>query len=119
MVFTGDTLFAGETGRVDLYGDSEIPRMASNLYDSIFSRILPLGDQLILCAAHGAGSVCGLNIADRDESTLGIERLQNPSLQHPIKDDFIRHKYSEHPEKPPYFAINGNQDRKLFIFLNN
>ncbi len=105
MVFTGDTIFTGDTGRVDLCGESEIPRMASNLYESIFRRLLPLGDQVILCAAHGAGSICGLNIADRDESTLGVERLQNPSLCHSIKDDFVQHKSAERPEKPPYFAM--------------
>ena len=105
LVFTGDALFVGDTGRVDLYGDAEIPRMASNLYESIFKRILPLGDNVILCPAHGSGSVCGLNIADRDESTLGIERLQNPSLQWANKKEFVRHKSAEKPEKPPYFTM--------------
>jgi hydroxyacylglutathione hydrolase len=104
MVFTGDTIFVGDTGRVDLYGETEIPRMASNLYDSIFTRILPLGDHIVLCPAHGAGSVCGLNIADRDESTLGIERIQNPALQYTNKAEFVSNKSGERPEKPPYFA---------------
>jgi hydroxyacylglutathione hydrolase len=104
MVFSGDTLFVGDTGRVDLYGPQETPRMAANLYDSIFKKILPLGDGVILCPAHGAGSVCGLNIADRDESTLGIEKLQNPILQFKNKDDFVRLKVSELPERPPYFS---------------
>jgi hydroxyacylglutathione hydrolase len=105
LVFSGDALFIGDTGRVDLYGPAEIPRMASNLYDSLFNRILHLGDSVILCPAHGAGSVCGINIADRDESTLGIERMQNPSLQVSGKDDFILRKASEHPERPPYFTM--------------
>jgi hydroxyacylglutathione hydrolase len=104
MVFTGDALFVGDTGRVDLYGLAEIPRMASNLYDSIFKRILPLGDGVILCPAHGAGSVCGIRIADRDESTLGLERIMNPVLQFTEKEDFMRYKAAERPEKPPYFA---------------
>jgi hydroxyacylglutathione hydrolase len=104
MVFTGDTLFVGDTGRVDLYGLAAIPHMASNLYDSVFNRLLPLGDGVILCPAHGAGSVCGTHIADRDESTLGLERLQNPALQYKDKDDFMRYKASERPERPPYFS---------------
>ena len=78
MVFTGDTLFVGDTGRVDLYGLAEVPRLASDLYESIFQRLLPLGDGVIICPAHGAGSVCGIRIADRDESTLGTEKAQNP-----------------------------------------
>ncbi len=103
MVFTGDTLFVDDVGRTDLYGPEEVPRLASNLYDSIFNKLLPMGDGVILCPAHGAGSVCGLNIGDRDESTLGIERAQNPFLQIKNKDDFIRHKVAEQPEKPYYF----------------
>jgi len=102
MVFTGDTLFVDDVGRTDLYGPEEAHRLASNLYDSIFHKLLPLGDGVILCPAHGAGSVCGLNIGNRDESTLGIERVQNPLLQH-SKDDFINHKIAEKPERPHYF----------------
>ena len=103
MVFTGDTLFVDSVGRIDLYGPKEAPRLASNLYDSIFHKLLTLGDGVILCPAHGAGSACGLNIGDRDESTLGIERAQNPVLQIKNKDDFIKHKVAEQPESPPYF----------------
>jgi hydroxyacylglutathione hydrolase len=36
MVFTGDTLFVGDVGRTDLYGENEVPRLASGLYESIF-----------------------------------------------------------------------------------
>lgn len=102
MVFTGDTLFVNDVGRTDFYGPEETPRLASNMFDSIFKKILPLGDGVILCPGHGAGSVCGFNIGDRDESTLGIERLYNPLLQM-NKDDFVKYKIAEHPEKPPYF----------------
>src|ERR1035441_4339784 len=68
MVFSGDALFIGDTGRVDLYGPGESKRLASDLWESI-QRLLALGDGVILCPAHGSGSVCGVNIADRDEST--------------------------------------------------
>jgi hydroxyacylglutathione hydrolase len=103
MVFTGDALFVGDVGRTDLYGPEEALSLASNLYDSIFHKLLPLGDGVILCPAHGAGSVCGLHIANQDESTLGIERIQNPVLQIKNKDRFIKYKIAEHPERPHYF----------------
>jgi hydroxyacylglutathione hydrolase len=103
MVFTGDTLFVGDTGRVDFYGKSETPHMAASLYDSIYKRLMPLGDGVILCPGHGGGSICGQKIADRDESTLGTERLLNPILQSPDKDRFIEQKIAEYHEKPPYF----------------
>ena len=102
MVFTGDALFVNDVGRTDLYGSEDAPRLASSIFDSIFNKLLPLGDGVILYPAHGAGSVCGINIGDRDESTLGIERLQNPLLQM-SRDDFIKYKIAEHLERPPYF----------------
>lgn len=119
MVFTGDALFVGDVGRTDLYGTKETQRLASNLYDSIFSRILTVGDGVILCAAHGAGSVCGMHIANRDESTLGIERLQNPVLQLKSKDDFIKYKMAEKPECPPYFKQMEIYNRDGAPILDN
>lgn len=103
MVFTGDALFVGEIGRTDLYGPEEAPRLAANLYDSIFNKILPLGDGVILCPAHGAGSICGGAISKREYSTLGLERLQNPVLQRTDKEEFIKFKLEEKLEFPPYF----------------
>lgn len=104
MVFTGDALFVGDVGRTDLYGPDEASRLASDLYDSIFNKLLPLGDGVVLCPAHGGGSVCGLHIASRAESTIGIERIQNPALQKKDKHEFVRYKLAEKPEKPPYFS---------------
>jgi hydroxyacylglutathione hydrolase len=102
MIFSGDALFAGDVGRIDFYGPKEAPRLAENLYDSIFNKILPLGDGVILWPGHGAGSVCGKSISDREYSTLGLERLSNPVLQK-TKEDFIEFKVNEHHEYPPYF----------------
>jgi len=103
MVFTGDALFVNEVGRSDLYGVDEAPRLAECLYDSIFNKLLPLGDGVIICPAHGAGSVCGKNIASRDESTIGIEKSRNPWLQIKSREDFIRLKAAERLERPHYF----------------
>jgi hydroxyacylglutathione hydrolase len=102
LVFTGDALFVGDVGRTDLYGPEESLRLAAYLYDSIVNKLLPLGDGVILCPAHGAGSICGANIADRDESTLGLEKIQNPLLQM-NRDEFIKYKVAEKLEKPHYF----------------
>lgn len=103
MVFTGDTLFVGDVGRTDLFGEAETPRLAANLHDSIFGKLLPLGDGVIILPAHGGGSVCGAHIADREESTIGIERSNNRALQIKDKDAFIKYKLAEKLEVPPYF----------------
>jgi len=102
VAFTGDALFIGDVGRTDLYGPKEARRMTENLYNSIFKKILPLGDGVILCPAHGAGSVCGGAISEREQSTLGLERVLNPILQKK-KEEFIEFKLSEHHERPTYF----------------
>jgi len=101
-VFTGDTLFIGSVGRTDFFPD-RAREVAGLQYDSIFRKILPLGDQVILYPAHGAGSVCGSGMADREFSTLGYERANNPALKYTGRDDFIEFKLSEKPKQPPYF----------------
>ncbi|MBI5459792.1 MBL fold metallo-hydrolase [Methanobacterium sp.] len=103
MVFTGDVLFAGETGRIDLYGTDKQREMGGLLHDSIFNKILPLGDQTVLCPAHGAGSVCGADIREQDYTTIGYEKKTNPQLQCTIKEEFIGMKVDEKLYTPPYF----------------
>jgi hydroxyacylglutathione hydrolase len=102
LVFTGDALFAGATGRIDIYGESEEKKNAAQLYDSIFHKILPLGDQVIICPAHGAGSVCGADIKEQELTTIGHERKTNKSL-HYSRETFIKYKLAEKLYIPPYF----------------
>lgn len=103
-VFTGDALFIGETGRTDLPDKNRTAENASILYDSIHEKILPLGDHVLIYPAHGAGSVCGGDIADYDESTIGFERTYNKVFTL-SKDDFIEHKLHERIPRPPYFNL--------------
>lgn len=100
-VFTGDALFIGDVGRTDFYPE-RAEEVAGLLYDSL-QTILRLGDQAIVLPAHGSGSVCGSGMADREFSTLGHERLNNPRLQIRDRDDFIQAKVAEHHYQPPYF----------------
>lgn len=101
-VFTGDALFVGDVGRTDFFPD-QAEKVAGLLYHSIFHKILPLGDQAILYPAHGAGSICGEGMAEREFSSVGLERLSNPVLQNRDKEDFIRFKVKEHHYMPPLF----------------
>lgn len=102
-VFTGDALFVGETGRTDLPDPAKTGANAGALYDAIHAKIAPLGDHVLLWPAHGAGSVCGGNIADRDQSTLGFEKTYNPVFTM-TRDEFASHKVRERLPRPPYFA---------------
>ncbi len=101
-VFTGDALFVGDTGRTDLPDSDKTGENAGILYDSIHSKISPLGDHTLLFPAHGAGSACGGNISDRDDSMLGIEKGTNPVFSK-SRGDFVALKVSEKLARPPYF----------------
>lgn len=103
-VFTGDTLFIGETGRTDLTDPRRTRDNAGILFDAIHEKLAPLGDQALLWPAHGSGSVCGGNIAERDESTLGLERASNPVFTR-TRAAFSEAKLRERIPRPPYFSL--------------
>jgi hydroxyacylglutathione hydrolase len=102
-VFTGDALFIGDVGRTDFYPERK-REVAGLLYDSLL-KICALGDQAILYPAHGAGSVCGSGMAEREFSTVGHERRNNPLLQISDRDAFIERKVNENHYQPPYFRL--------------
>ena len=62
-VCVGDCLFAGSIGRTDLPGGS-----TEQLMDSLFNKILPLGDDVEVLSGHGPNT------------TIGYERRTNPFL---------------------------------------
>lgn len=102
ILFSGDALFAGDTGRTDLLGMDQAEKQAEQLYDTLTNVFFPLGDGVILCPAHGPGSVCGSAISDRTWTTLGLEKKYNPKLQIKNRSDFIKAAVQELP-RPPYF----------------
>jgi hydroxyacylglutathione hydrolase len=123
MVFCGDTLFSGEIARTDFFGQERKREMAEKMYHSIVTKILSLGEGVIICPAHGAGSVCGGEIADHPFTTPAYEKLTNRWLL-AGKDAFIRARENESPYVPPYFKkmeqynkegaplLHGNMDLK-------
>ena len=102
-VFTGDALFIGDVGRTDFYPHRKRD-VAGLLFDSL-QKLLALGDQCLVYPAHGAGSVCGTGMADREFSSIGHERKNNPRLQIAERDAFIDAKVDEHHYIPPYFEL--------------
>ena len=102
MVFTGDTIFAGEIARTDFYGQEKKAEMAEKIYTSITEKILTLGDGVIVCPAHGAGSACGGEIADHPFTTVGYEKRTNPVLALG-KEAFVSRRIAESPYLPQYF----------------
>jgi hydroxyacylglutathione hydrolase len=102
-VFTGDTLFVGDTGRTDLPDPHKTGENAGLLYDSVHNKLAPLGDQALVLPAHGSGSACGGNISTRDDTTVGIEKATNPVFKK-SRTEFIDLKVGEKLPRPPYFS---------------
>ena len=109
-VFSGDALFIGDTGRTDLVDPEQTAMNAGLLHDRLHERVFPLGDQTLVLPAHGAGSACGGNVADRDESTIGVERVSNAAALM-SRHEFISHKLDEKLSRPPYFRLMEKVNR--------
>lgn len=73
---SGDTLFVGSCGRVDLPGSN-----AEEMYFSLTQRLMNLPDETILFPGH--------NYADKPISTLGEQKRTNPYLQFQSLRDFL------------------------------
>ena len=75
-IFSGDTLFVGNCGRVDLPGGS-----AQELYHSLFDVLHHLDDELILYPGHNYGHM--------ETSTIGQEKITNLVMQKRTEKEFV------------------------------
>ncbi len=75
-IFTGDTLFVGNCGRVDLPGGS-----ALELYHSLFDILYNMDESLVLYSGHNYGST--------PTSTLANEKKNNFVLQKRSEQEFV------------------------------
>jgi len=110
-VLTGDTLFIGDVGRPDLAPDLTPQQLAGMLFDSLHQKLLPLGDDVEVYPAHGAGSLCGKQMRPERQSTIGKERALNYALRPASKEEFVRLLTAELPERPGYFAQDAELNR--------
>ena len=81
-VFSGDTLFVGNCGRIDLPGGS-----AKELYHSLFDIICKMDENLILYPGHNYGS--------STTSTIGREKKTNFVLQPRTEKEFLEFMNSD------------------------
>lgn len=94
-VLTGDTLFIGAVGRLDLT-EAGTPEQ---MYESVFKKLLALDDYVELYPAHYAGSVCGRGMSPKTVSTIGFERRFNPALKVSSVEQFVEYLRAN-PAKP-------------------
>ena len=76
-IFTGDTLFVGSCGRVDLPGGD-----AKELYQSLNGVLAKLADDLVIYSGHNYGS--------SPVSTIGKEKQTNFVLQERTEQEFLK-----------------------------
>jgi len=81
-IFSGDTLFVGNCGRVDLPGGS-----AKELYHSLFDILHKMDEKLVLYPGHNYGTY--------PSSTLGKEKKTNFVLQPRTEQEFLEFMNSE------------------------
>jgi len=75
-IFSGDTLFVGNCGRIDLPGGS-----AKELFHSLFDILYDLDDDLVLYSGH--------NYGPSPTSTIGKEKLTNLVMQRRSEEEFL------------------------------
>ena len=75
-IFSGDTLFVGNCGRIDLPGGN-----AKDLYHSLFNVLHKLDENLVMYSGHNYGG--------SEISTLGQEKITNHVMQKRTEQQFL------------------------------
>lgn len=105
FVLTGDTLFVGDVGRVDLALEGvereELRSRAEELHASL-QKLLELPADTEVYPGHYAGSTCGRGMDGKTISTIGRERRTNRALALAL-DDFVDFQLSTAPPIPTDF----------------
>lgn len=113
-LFSGDTLFLGDVGRPDLAqkaANMTQEQLAGLLYESLYTKLLPLADDLVVYPAHGAGSACGKNMMKETVDTLGNQKRFNYALNQPSKEAFVAAVTDGLTPPPAYFGANVGMNK--------
>ncbi|MCG3124898.1 MAG: Thiosulfate sulfurtransferase GlpE [Phycisphaerales bacterium] len=108
-VATGDFVFVGDLGRPDLLESAagfkgKAEPSAHRLYTTV-RKFMEWPDYLQLWPAHGAGSACGKALGAVPMTTVGYEKMFNPSvLAAKTERGFVDFILDAQPEPPLYFA---------------
>lgn len=119
-VLTGDSLFIGDVGRPDLVniGDSSTSDLAQAMFHTIHDKLMHLPDRVKVMPAHGAGSSCGKNLSAELTSTIGAQRLSNPSVQPMSEEAFVEMITEGQPAAPAYFSSDAAMNKRVHPLLH-
>jgi hydroxyacylglutathione hydrolase len=105
FVLTGDTLFVGDVGRVDLalsqLAEDELTSRAETVHASL-QRLLELPDETEIYPGHYAASTCGRGMDGKTISTIGRERRTSQALNLDL-EGFVAYQLSNSPPLPQDF----------------
>lgn len=109
-LFSGDTLFIGDVGRTDLAQKAAhltTEELAGLLYDSLWKKIMPLPDSIIVYPGHGSGSACGKKMSNETTDTLGHQKATNYALRAGLsREAFVKEVTNGLVQPPGYFPMN-------------
>jgi glyoxylase-like metal-dependent hydrolase (beta-lactamase superfamily II) len=115
FALTGDTLFVGDAGRPDLYGEGSAEEFAAQLYESLFDKLLRLEDHVEVWPAHFLGSACGRGMSGKPASTIGFERRWNTALQPRSRAAFVQFMLADLPAAPAEHEAIRRANRGLAL----
>jgi hydroxyacylglutathione hydrolase len=116
-VATGDFVFVGDLGRPDLLESAaglagKADPSAHRLYRTV-QKFKEWPDYMQVWPAHGAGSACGKALGAVPQSTVGYEKMFNPSIRAAESEQgFVSYILEGQPEPPLYFARMKRDNKK-------
>ncbi|BFO67487.1 MBL fold metallo-hydrolase [Chryseobacterium sp. KCF3-3] len=121
-IFSGDTLFLGDVGRPDLAQEAthkNMEELAGILYESLYKKIIPLSDDIVVYPGHGKGSACGKKMMSETVDTLGNQKRINYALNQPHKESFVKAVTDGLLPPPGYFGANAAMNRQGYEHFEN
>ena len=119
-IFTGDALLIGDIGRPDLSNATlSGQELAALMYHSVQNKFRRLPDDVIVYPAHIGGNKTGESSDRKKQSTIGIQKKENPAFQSQTIEEFILILTTNVTEDPAYFALNAKINKEGYSSMDD
>ena len=118
-IFTGDTLLIGNIGKPDLSKATlSSQELAALMYHTFQNKLAPLPDDVIVFPARLEANR-NTDAADAvKQTTIGIQKKENPAFQQQTMEEFILGLTKNAPEIPPYFTVNSKINKEGYSSMD-
>jgi rhodanese-related sulfurtransferase len=86
--------------------------LAKMMYHTVQDKLKPLADDVLVFPAHGAGTLCGKNLSDSRQSTIGEQRATNWAFTDLDEKTFVDSLLQGQPYIPKYFGYDVDMNKK-------